>query len=213
MSQELLNKAKEQLSALERIKGSRDAFEGRITAAREAVEEVDELTEDLEALHPIFLAVAEEERDKIRHDLESLVTYALQSVFGTRDLVFHVELDEKRNQTVADFVLESKIHGRVRRGEITQTFGGSVSDVISAVLRLVFLELRQHPGPLAQDEPGRMMDPERMANFGKLLRELSDRTGRQLIVITHSEVLSRFGDRTFYVDQVDGESFVEVVDE
>ena len=129
-------------------------------------------------------------------------------MFETEDLSFHVEFVDRRNQVEADFVIESAIAGKIRRGDIVGSFGGSVSDVISTILRLVFLELLQLPGPLVLDEPGRMIRSDKMPNFGRLLKELSQRTGRQIICITHSDVLAQFGDKTFEVDQLGGVSLV-----
>ena len=195
-------------TAVEGVVGERNALTKLIGTVRDSVEEAEGQSEDLNVLHPIFLAVSNQERKKIQEDIESLVTYALQSVFETEDLSFHVEFVDRRNQVEADFVIESAIAGKIRRGDIVGSFGGSVSDVISTILRLVFLELLQLPGPLVLDEPGRMIRNDKMPNFGRLLKELSQRTGRQIICITHSDVLAQFGDKTFEVDQLGGVSLV-----
>lgn len=209
--EEALEKAVEAIEAIRSIEGSREALAKRVSAAREAVEEADQLTEDLKVLHPIFLAVADDARQKIKDEIESVITYGLQSVFESQEYRFEIDLVERRNQVEADFVIVSRSQGRVRKGEIHQTFGGSVVDVISTLLRLVYLDLTKRPGALVMDEPGRMMDGPRMANFGRLLHELCKRTGRQIVCITHSEVLAGYGDRTFQTSKVGGTSEVSLI--
>jgi len=138
-------------------------------------------------------------RKKIKDEVELLVTHGLRSVFEDPDIEFKVEFISRRNQIEADFYLEWVDAGRRIKGNITDTYGGGIVDIISIILRLVVLELANVPGPLFLDEPAKMLSAQYVSNFGKFLIELSKTFKRQIILITHNELLSAYANKTFDV--------------
>lgn len=157
----------------------------------------------------LFEKVSVIARKKIKDEIELLVTHGLRSVFEDPDIKFVVSFISRRNQIEADFYLEWVEAGKRIKGNITDTYGGGVVDIISVILRLIVLELALIPGPLFLDEPGKMISEQYIPNFGKFLIELSKTFGRQIILITHNEVLSEYAAKTFNVQLNEkGESIV-----
>jgi len=138
-------------------------------------------------------------RKKIKDEVELLVTHGLRSVFEDPDIEFKVEFISRRNQIEADFYLEWVEAGRRIKGNITDTYGGGIVDIISIILRLVVLELANIPGPLFLDEPGKMISEQFIPNFGKFLVELSKTFKRQIILITHNVTLAEYANKMFEV--------------
>ena len=104
----------------------------------------------------------------------------------------------KRNKTSVDIYLTK----HTQLGDIVRKqggFGGGVSDVISLPLKLlVLLALQTNDKILIADEPGKHMD-ERVDKFGYFLKNVCDKLGVQMIVLTHHESLSEFGNSVYMV--------------
>lgn len=147
-------------------------------------------------------------RDFIKKEIEQLVTQALQSVFDST-ATFTIEFVEKRNQTEAIFSVR-KGDAQIE-GDISTTFGGGAVDVISIALRLISMQLMRLEGPLFLDEPGKYVSKEYAPRFAQFLKLMSETFGRQIIMITHNEVITPFADEVFHVSQADGVSKVRKV--
>ena len=92
--------------------------------------------------------------------------------------------------------------------------GGGLIDVISFALRVVLhsLETPQSRNVLVLDEPLKWTG-KLMSKAGQMIKEISNRLGLQVILVTHEPELSEIADRSFFVEQVDGISNVTVMDE
>ena len=194
---------------LARMKGRCEEKEKTLEDITNRLKKNEEEIEIYKDVNLLFEKASVIARKKIKDEIELLVTHGLQSVFEDPDIEFKVEFLSRRNQIEADFYLEWVEVGRRIKGNITDTYGGGIVDIISIILRLVVLELAGIPGPLFLDEPGKMISEQYIPNFGKFLIELSKTFGRQIILITHNEVLSEYAHKTFNVQLNEkGESIV-----
>jgi DNA repair exonuclease SbcCD ATPase subunit len=77
--------------------------------------------------------------------------------------------------------------------------GGGVVDIVSLALRIVILELYtpRIDGPLMLDEPTKQLSKEFSDRAAELLRAISERTGRQIILVTHDPVLAKEAEMRF----------------
>lgn len=156
----------------------------------------------------VFQLAAEKAREQAKEGMERVVSWALQSIFGS-EISFEVYLEERREQPEADFRVVSTYGGTTPvRTEPTEARGGGVVDVISLALRCVLLERTRMGGPLILDEPGKHVSEEYARALGELIRAMSEEAGRQIIIITHNTELAETGEIAYRVELRNGESQV-----
>ena len=196
---QLKNTYDQEVLKLERIKGryeERQKLFENITAKLTVDKGKVEVYKSVNLLFEKASVIA---RKKIKDEIELLVTHGLQTIFEDPNITFRVEFVSRRNQIEADFYLEWVEQEKKIRGNIVDSFGGGFIDIISMILRLVVLELLGISGPLFLDEPGKMLSNTYIPNFGKFLVEMSKTFHRQIILITHNELLSEYAEKTFNV--------------
>lgn len=144
---------------------------------------------------------ANQQRSIIKDKVESVITDALKEIYGQQYSI-NFDYSMKRNKTSVDIYLTK----HTELGDIVRKqggFGGGVSDVISLPLKLlVLLALQNNDKILIADEPGKHMD-ERVDKFGYFLKDVCDKLGIQLIVLTHHNCLSEFSDSVYQVKMTD----------
>ncbi len=64
-------------------------------------------------------------------------------------------------------------------------------DILSFALRVIVAELLGRPGPLLLDEPFRHLSSDYVEQVGEVVAELSERFGRQVIIVTHKPACAR----------------------
>lgn len=178
-------------------KDKNDQLNKKISSLQEEIEtHQDNLRLGIEAINFIQKA-ANHERSLIKDKIQSVITDALKQIYGEQySITFDYTM--KRNKTSVDIYLTK----HTKLGDIVRKqggFGGGVSDVISLPLKLlVLLALQTNDKVLIADEPGKHMD-ERVDKFGYFLRNVCDKLGVQLIVLTHHECLSQFANSVYQV--------------
>ncbi|MEK4879365.1 chromosome partitioning protein ParA [Paenibacillus sp. FSL R5-0908] len=139
-------------------------------------------------------------RQQVKGRVEEIVTQALQIVFPERGYQFHIVLDVKGLQPVAEYWLYSEGVMRQMVGPDYGRGGGAV-DVVTLALRLALAELEQIDGPLLMDEVGKHVSAEYAPNVAYFLKQYSEQLGRQVILITHNDHLAAVGDYSLRVSQ------------
>ena len=178
-------------------KNNNEQLNKRITVLEQEVEQHKEnLRLGIEAINFIEKA-ANHQRSLIKDKIESVITDALKEIYGDEyEITFDYTM--KRNKTSVDIYLTK----HTKLGDIVRKqggFGGGVSDVISLPLKLlVLLALQTNDKILIADEPGKHMD-QRVDKFGYFLRNICDKLGVQLIVLTHHQCLSEFANSVYEV--------------
>jgi len=129
----------------------------------------------------------------MKKGFEKLVSYALEAIFGD-GYRFIIDFGIKRNLPVADFYVTSP--GYTTPADPLASRGGGVVDVLSFALRVVLLQTYRPKieGPIILDEPFSQLRPERHSAVAALLKSLSERTGRQMIIVTQHDGLSEAGE-------------------
>lgn len=205
---ELQRKVKDFVLSVERTKAihgeKRQQLDSKVLRRQTLVADMDELKDVGLLLEKCNITA----RQTIKNEVESLVTGALQSVFEDPTITFNIEFTSRRNQVEADFFLSFVDRGKKIEGDITETYGGGVVDVIALSLRLILMELLKVDGPILLDEPGRFVSVEYVENFGKFLHSICKKFDRQIILITHNSKLAEFADKKIKVGIRGGKSWV-----
>ncbi|GAB7386984.1 chromosome segregation ATPase [Bacillaceae bacterium] len=140
-------------------------------------------------------------REQARQNIEAWVSGALQYVFGTDDIAFKVVLQEKNNRPEAEFYVVSDYAGTKVETRPQDARGGGVVDIVSLALRIALMETgrRQIDGPLLLDEPGKHVSEEYGMMLSQFLKQVTQKTKRQVILVTHNQYLAEAGDKAYQV--------------
>jgi hypothetical protein len=182
---------------LEREAGEAVAVAKRGKAAKAEVASLREQLELHEKACRVLTSIGEEHQEAARGQVEGLVTRALQVVFS-EDLSFHLVPGVSGNRAVVDFVLRSTYGGTVIDTPVMEARGGGMAAVVGFVLRLVVLLLT--PGArrfLALDESFAHVSASYEPRVAEFLREVADKAGVQLLLITHSTAYGDVADASY----------------
>lgn len=189
----------------------RQAGEARAVgrAGQAATARVAQLKEEIELHARVITAlttVGEERQAYAQHQVEGLVTQGLRAVFG-ENLTFHVIQGTSGGQATVDFTISSEYVAGDKAGincdapvlvetPVMSARGGGVAAVTGFLLRLVVLLLT----PTARrilflDETFSHVSAEYRESLGLFLREVCDRAGVQILMITHDETYQNYADQ------------------
>lgn len=144
----------------------------------------------------LLTSMGEERQEAARAMFEDLATRALQVIFG-EELSFHLLPGEVGGQATLEPVIRSPYGDRVLETAVVDARGGGMVVVVGFVLRLVMVKLT--PGArqvLFLDESFRFVSESFIDRLGAFLREVADRMGVQVFMITHDKSLVQFADVT-----------------
>lgn len=138
-------------------------------------------------------------REQARQNIEAWVTGALQFVFHMDNIAFRVILSEKNNRPDAEFYVVSNYDGVMVETKPQDARGGGVVDIVSLALRIALMESGRYKidGPLMLDEPGKHVSEEYGMMLAQFLKGVTQKTKRQVILITHNNYLAESGDQAY----------------
>ena len=151
----------------------------------------------------LFTKVSEFARQQTKMLIEQGVTAALQAILGDDDIRFEVLIREIGNKPAADWAVVSAYADIEVSNTPEDSRGGGVVDIVSLALRLALLELsRPKPGgPVMLDEAGKHVSAEYAPNMAAFLKGYAQRTGRQIVLVTHQAPLAEVADRSYRVSK------------
>jgi hypothetical protein len=145
----------------------------------------------------LLTTIGEERQESARAQVEELVTRALQAIFD-KNLSFHMVQSVRANRAEVDFVIRSTYGGEVIDTPVLDARGGGTAAVVGFVLRLVVLLLT--PGTrrfLALDESFAHVSASYEPRVAEFLREVADKAGVQILLITHSDAYGDLADARY----------------
>lgn len=188
--------------------GQLRAVAGQYKAAKDALSTVQE-HEKLCTETSVFLnSFAEEAQQQIQAKIETLVTHALGTIFGD-DMKFRMVTSVKSNRSQLDFEIVSMMEGVEVVTPVMGSRGGGVAAVVGFLLRLVVLLLTPNRERLlVLDETFAQVSEEYEGRLAEFLRELVDKAGVQIIMVTHSAAYSDAADKVYRFTLRDGKTVV-----
>jgi len=193
VKQSIAVKMNELKSKLDRTKGQIDEQQ---TSLDTIINELDYVTKQKEIIRQSVLLIekaSETVRYKIKEQIEPIVTSAIKSIFGA-DYKFEMNFQDSRNNIITNMLVSSKRYPEAV--EPMDTHGGGLIDLLSFCLRAALLNLYEHDvsGPIIADEPLKHLSPEQIDSASEMIRFISQKTGRQIIYVTHSASLGSAAD-------------------
>lgn len=162
---------------LGRVQAQEDVVAGLASEVEALESEVSVLTYTGTALQQLLNSVSVESMETV----EQLVTYGLRVIFEDQQLGFRMETENKRGL--------QWMEPRLTQGEveaaILDAFGGGPATVVGFLLRMLVCRRLGLAPVVLLDEPFAMVSESYVANVGKLLRELSEKLGFTILMVTH----------------------------
>lgn len=197
-------------SDLDRKIGEANAVLTRGKALEEEISSLKASVSDLGKVASLFTTIGEERQDAARRTIEDLVTQGLQTIFDDT-LSFHIVSSVRGKTTTVDFMIRTTLSGSVVDTPVMDSRGGGLAATVGFLLRVVVLMLRsQDSGDkvLVLDETFSMVSAEYLPGVAAFLREIVDRFGVQIIMVTHQELLTEDADVVYRFSQTDGRTKV-----
>lgn len=156
-----------------------------------------------EQVTALLNSVGEERQDTAQRQIESLVTHGLQTVFD-ESLSFHLVRSVKANRVNIEFLVRSTVEGQEFETPVMEARGGGLAATVGFLLRIVVMMLSGERRLLFLDETFAHLSAEYEPRMAEFLRELVDRTGMQIILVTHSTAYADSADMSYRFSLVDG---------
>lgn len=151
---------------------------------------------------------ADERQEKVQRRIEELVTHGLTTIFE-EPMSFHVISEQKANRTEVSFTLRSTMGAQVVETPILDARGGGVAAVVGFLLRLIITLLRKDRPLLVIDEGWAHVSANYEPRLAEFVRELVDKTGVQIVLVTHSDAYTEHAHRVYRFSQKDGKTVVQ----
>lgn len=151
---------------------------------------------------------ADERQEKVQRRIETLVTHGLETIFD-EPMTFHVLSEQKANRTEVSFALRSPVGDQMVETPILDARGGGVAAVVGFLLRLIITLLRKDQPLLVCDESFAQVSAGFEPKVAEFIKELVDKTGVQIVLVTHSDVYAEHADRVYRFSKKDGKTVIQ----
>jgi DNA repair exonuclease SbcCD ATPase subunit len=134
-----------------------------------------------------------------------LGTLMLQSIYG-KEYRLDLKFESKRNKSEAKL---SVLKGDIELSLDEET-GGGIVDVVALAMRFALWSLMEpRTDPLfIMDEPAKFVSKDKLPMFGRMLKQICETLGIQVVMVSHEDELVNIADRSYRVDIKNGVSKV-----
>lgn len=177
------------------------------------VSSLGELVEELDRVTILLNSLGEERQLKAQSNIEELVSRGLRMIFDDT-LSFHIVQSIKGKTAAVDFVVRTTLGTQVIETSVMDARGGGLAAVIGYLLRLVVMLMGRDPRDssiMVLDETFAHVSAEYLEPLGQFLREVVDRTGVQIILVTHQPEFAQYADRVYNFSTHHGKTVVKDV--
>lgn len=166
---------------------------------------------ELDRVTALLNSLGEDRQLAAQNSIEELVTRGLQMIFDDT-LSFHIVQNVRGKTAVVEFVVRTTLGSSVIETQVMDARGGGLAAVIGFLLRLVVMLMsrsERDANLLVLDETFSMVSAEYLEPLGEFLREVVDRTGAQIVLVTHQQAFEEFADKVYYFSTEDGTTVVK----
>jgi hypothetical protein len=160
-----------------------------------------------------FAKVAEMTQADITEYLQSTVSLAINNIPSDQPLKLISQFETRRNQQELDLYFQEGKQDPILLDSKIDLVGNSVEELTAFASRLCVASIKNpQPAPFQMhDEPFRALSSESMQTVLKMVKELQEELGLQLIFLTHRNDLAAIGDTVIDIKKRKGRSIVKEV--
>lgn len=191
---------------LEQRKGRRDQIADSLAKTEILLRDKKRDLRRHEQAREIIREVGLKTQQQLQVHISEITTLALEAVFPD-PYALTAEFVQRRNKTECDLFF---VRNDNRVDPLSAAGGGTV-DVASFALRVASWSMRvpRSQNILILDEPFRYLSAGLLPRAGEMIKQISEKLGLQIIMVTHSEELAEAADSTYRVSIRRGVSSVE----
>lgn len=176
--------------------GQRTLLQGQVADVEARRSAAESLQETLSQASTVLQELEQAWRRSFESRLASVVSDGLTAVFG-EDIKLRVESKTFRDATSMSLTL---IQDGIEIEDPAEGTGGSVVTVLDVLLKILLLVSAPHLRRfIVLDEAFRMIEARHIPALGQLLRELSQRLGLQIILVSHEAEMLDVADVVYEV--------------
>lgn len=183
--------------------------------AQELNDEIVELSSNIsihERANSLLNSIGEEKQYAAQEAIEQLVTRGLQTIFDD-SLSFHILQDVKARRATVSFIVRSTLPGgRVVDTDVMDARGGGLAATVGFLLRLTVMLLKTDTRAdnfLVLDETFAHVSVEYLDGLREFIRKVVDKTGVQILMVTHQPEFAESADKIYYLSAHDGKTSVK----
>lgn len=204
---ELETVLKQRRLKLERALGELDSNIKRAKDAKARLDEATAMQEACTEAARLMGSFADERQEQTLHAVEKIASAGLSVVFG-EDVELKLVPKVRARRPEIDVVIKT---GELETS-VLDARGGGLAQVAGLLLKITTLLLTNGARKLiVADEPLAMLSAEYAPRIADFLSELCEKTGLQLIMVTHDEVLSEAADTVVRLKSIGGQTVAEKV--
>ena len=203
---QLALRARHRRRTLDQRQGEARAILTRGKEIQAEVAELTELVEDLDKVTILLNSIGEDRQQKAQQTIEELVTRGLQTIFD-ETLSFHIVQTTRGKSVTVEFVVRTTLNGLAIETPVMDARGGGLAATIGFLLRLVVLLLtrgQRQDTLMILDETFAHVSAEYLPAVSAFVREVVDKTGVQIIMVSHQEELTENADALYRFHMEDG---------
>jgi DNA repair exonuclease SbcCD ATPase subunit len=181
---------------LEQRKGTRDHISKSLVSLENTLQSEQSSLVSHEQAREVMREVAMITQSQLQYHISDITSLALNAVFPD-PYELKVDFVKRRNKTECDIVFvrnEKEI-------DPMEASGVGAIDIASFVLRIASwsMSIPHSRNVIILDEPFRFLSKDYQEQASIMLKEVSQKLGIQMIIVTHEEILSNYADKTFEV--------------
>ncbi len=185
-------------TSIDKQRGESELLNLEISNYANDIKELKETSEDCGKSIEVLDLAQRAITDDMKEGFESIVTYALQYILG-EEYSFQLTFGRRGYLQEMDFNIISP--SLDSSSDPIDSSGGGTLDVVSLALRVSILELQKpkNMGILAIDEPFKHLSRKYLESAGRFLKAVSEKIGRQVIMVTHKNELVETSDKAIKI--------------
>jgi DNA repair exonuclease SbcCD ATPase subunit len=191
---------------IEQLKGKKAQILQTINQLQDGLKDHQKDLRRHEEAREVIREVGLKTQQQLQYHIGDITSLALSAVYND-PYTLVAEFVQRRNKTECDLYFTRD----KERVDPLDASGGGVVDVASFALRVASWSMQkpQSDNVLILDEPFKNLSADLLPRAGEMLKQISERLGLQIIMVTHAEQLTETADRVFTVTQRKGISKVK----
>lgn len=199
--------AQELQRQIDRVDGSYKSLQARRDSLDKEIQELKKNTEHLTKVSLVMKHLLDVlVRDEIKKTA-GLVTYGLKSIFTDQELIFSPNIC-KKNDKVHIELKTTEVKGDKKIEGSYRSFGGSVMVIEDFLLRIICILKKKMARLMLLDETFVPVSKEYIPNTSKLINELCDRLGMDVLLVTHQESFQEHAKHIYRAEPKDNSFFL-----